>query len=83
MRLLVESVPLAGGILGAGMDEVRWPEPVRPDDVLKLQSIVLDLRPLKSRERYGMVKFRGRTLNQHDVAVQIVVGNLLVERRPL
>lgn len=83
MRLLVESVPLAGGILGAGMDEVRWPKPVRPDDVLRLRTIVLELRPLKSREGYGMVKFRGTTLNQHDEAVQIVVGNLVIERRPL
>jgi acyl dehydratase len=31
MRLLVDSdLKLAGGIVGAGFDEFRWPRPVRP-----------------------------------------------------
>src|SRR5207247_9425630 len=31
MRLLVDSgIDPAGGIIGAGFDEVRWPRPVRP-----------------------------------------------------
>jgi len=33
MKLLVEGgLPLAGGIIGAGVEEVRWPRPVRPGD---------------------------------------------------
>jgi acyl dehydratase len=33
MRLLVESeLGPAGGIVGVGFDEFRWPNPVRPDD---------------------------------------------------
>jgi acyl dehydratase len=35
MRLLVESeLKPAGGIVGAGFDEFRWPRPVRPGDEL-------------------------------------------------
>src|ERR1700757_1893852 len=35
MRLLVESeLRPAGGIIGVGFDEFRWPNPVRPDDTL-------------------------------------------------
>jgi len=50
MRLLVESeFKPAGGILGAGFDEFRWPSPVRPGDELHLESEILEMRPLKSR----------------------------------
>ena len=39
MRLLVESeLKPAGGIVGAGFDEFRWPHPVRPGDELRLES---------------------------------------------
>src|SRR5215470_20332761 len=42
MRLLVESeLRPAGGILGMGFDEFRWPKPVRPDDELHLDIEVL------------------------------------------
>src|SRR6185369_11370777 len=35
MKLLLDGgLPLAGGIIGAGVDEVRWPRPVRPGDRL-------------------------------------------------
>src|SRR3954467_9692902 len=45
MRLLVESeLKPAGGIVGAGFDEFRWPRPVRPGDELRLESEVLDVR---------------------------------------
>src|SRR4030095_7703973 len=36
MRLMVESeLKLAGGILGAGFDEFRWPRPGRPGGELR------------------------------------------------
>src|SRR2546425_650625 len=45
MRLLVESdFKPAGGIVGAGADEFRWPRPVRPGDELRIESEVLEVR---------------------------------------
>jgi acyl dehydratase len=83
MRLLVESdLKPAGGIVGAGFDEFRWPRPVRPGDELHLESEVLEVRPSKSRPDQGMIKVRTTTLNQNDQPVQISVGNLMVPRRP-
>ena len=39
MRLLVEGdLKPAGGIVGAGFDELRWPRPVRPGDELRVES---------------------------------------------
>ena len=83
MRLLVESeLRPAGGIVGAGFDEFRWPRPVRPGDELRVESEVLEVRPSKSRPEQGLIKVKTTTLNQNDEAVQISVGNLIVPRRP-
>src|SRR4051795_2174666 len=82
MRLLVESeLQPAGGIVGAGFDEFRWPAPVRPGDELRVEIEVLEVRPSKSRPDIGVVKIRTTTLNQQGEAVQVNVGNLMVPRR--
>jgi acyl dehydratase len=83
MRLLVESeLRPAGGIVGAGFDELRWPRPVRPGDELRVEVEVLEVRPSKTRPEQGVVKLRTTTLNQRSEAVQVSVGNLVVPRRP-
>lgn len=82
MRLLVESeFKPAGGIVGAGFDELRWPRPLRAGDELRVESEVLEVRPSKSRPDQGLVKLRTTTLNQDGEPVQISVGNVLVPRR--
>lgn len=84
MRLLVDSeFKPAGGIVGAGFDELRWPLPVRAGDELRVECEVLEVRPSKSRPEQGLVKLRTNTLNQNEEIVQISVGNLVVPRRPL
>ncbi|GJD51361.1 hypothetical protein OPKNFCMD_4115 [Methylobacterium crusticola] len=83
MRLLVEGAfRPAGGIIGAGMDELRWPRPLRPGDTIRLESEVLEVRPSRSRPAQGLAKVRTTTLNQHGEAVQVLVANLVVVRRP-
>lgn len=82
MRLLVASdLKPAGGIIGVGFDELRWPLPVRPGDELRVESEILEVRPLKSRADRGVVKVKTTTLNQRGEAVQVSVGNLFVPRR--
>jgi acyl dehydratase len=83
MRLLVDGgLPIAGGIIGAGVDEIRWPRPTRPGDTLRLITEVLDVRPSKSRPEQGLMKVRTTTFNQKDEPVQVMVSNLVVPRRP-
>lgn len=83
MRLMVDGgLPIAGGIIGAGMDELRWPAPVRPGDALTLRIEVLDVRPSQSRPDRGMAKVRTTTLNARGDIVQLLVANLVVPRRP-
>ncbi len=82
MRLLVgEAAPIAGGIIGAGA-EVAWPQPTRPDDVLRVRSEVLEIKPSRSRADRGMARLRCATLNQRGEVVQNMSCWLVVPRRP-
>jgi acyl dehydratase len=82
MRLLVETeLKPAGGFVGVGLDECRWPHPVRPGDELRVVCEVLEVRPSKSRPEQGLTKLRTTTLNQHDKPVLVYVVNLVVPRR--
>ena len=82
MRLLVEGeLKPAGGIIGLGFDELRWPKPVRPGDELHVDCEVLEVRSSKSQPGQGLIKVRTTTLNQKGEAVQISVVNLLVPSR--
>jgi acyl dehydratase len=82
MRLLVDSdLCIAGGLIGLGFEELRWPRPVRPGDELRVESLVLEKRESKSRPQQGLLKMRNTTINQHDEPVQLSVGTLIVPRR--
>ena len=82
MRLVVESeFKPAGGVVGASFEELRWPEPVRPGDELRVQTEVLETRTSASRPELGFVKVKVTTLNQAGKTVQLYIGNLVVLRR--
>ena len=83
MRLLVEGdIKVAGGLIGAGVEEIRWPRPVRPGDTLRVESEVLEVRPSGSRPDRGIVRVRSTTLNQDGEPVMVQVASLIVPRRP-
>ena len=82
MRLLVETgLNPAGGFVGAGLDECRWPRPVHPGDELHVECEVIEVRPSKSRPEQGLIKVRTTTLNQNDEAVLVYVVTMVVQRR--
>ena len=82
MRLLVQSdMHPAGGTIGAGGEDLKWPRPVRPGDVLHVEAEVLEMRPSKSRPELGIVKVRLTTYNQAGEPVQISTPVLMVQRR--
>lgn len=83
MRLFVESeFKPAGGVIGAGIEELKWPQPVRPGDELSIEAEIVEVRPLKSRSDQGMVKVRITTYNQRQEPVQVFVAKLVVSKRP-
>lgn len=82
MRLIVESrVKLAGGAIGMGIEEIKWPRPVRPGDRLRVRCEVVEARVSTSIPGRGIVKFRNTTINQNDEPVQVMTARMLVPRR--
>lgn len=56
MRLVVEHYLSHVASLGSpGVDEVRWPQPVRPGDTLRVRATVLDARRSHSKPDRGIV----------------------------
>ena len=57
MRLLVENYLAPESSLGsAGLDELRWPHPVRPGDTLRVRATVVESRRSLSKPDRGIVK---------------------------
>jgi acyl dehydratase len=81
MRLLVATLPVAGGLIGAG-GELAWPRPTRPGDVLRLVVTVESATPSRSRPDRGSIVTRNETLNQHGEQVQVLTVRMVVPRRP-
>jgi acyl dehydratase len=80
MRLIVDSVPIAGGLIGAGV-ELKWPQPTRPGDILAVTSEIVEMRASQSRPHIGIVKMRSMTRNQRGEVVQDLTSTMVVPRR--
>ena len=82
MRLLVESnLKPNGGLIGAGIEELKWPIPVYPGDELSLDIEVVDVRASKSKLDQGLVKIQVLTKNQNDRIVMSYVATLVVKAK--
>ncbi|WP_191577413.1 MaoC family dehydratase [Achromobacter insolitus] len=80
MKLLVESFPVARGVIGAGA-EVVWPQPTRPGDVVKVTSTVLSITPSRSKPDRAIVVVESVTSNQRDEPLQKLTSKVVVFRR--
>jgi acyl dehydratase len=81
MRLRVESISIAGGMIGAGVDEIRFMQPVRPGDALRTEAEILAVRRSSSRPSFGVVRSRTLVLNQRDETVMRSIVNFLAPLR--
>ena len=81
MRLRVESIHIAGGMIGAGVEEIRWMQPVRPGDSLRTEAEILNVRHSNSRPEYGIVRSRTLVFNQRDELVMRSIVNFLAPLR--
>ena len=81
MRLRVQSLRVSGGMIGAGAEEMRWTEPVRPGDTLRTEIEVTGLRITRSRPEYGVVTTTTNCYNQHNKVVLRATVNFLAPRR--
>ena len=81
MRLFVKTLNFAEGAIGLGVDELRWPHAVRPGDMLRVETEILETRLSKSRPNVGVIRLRNVTLNQRNEPVQTMSASALVPRR--
>ena len=70
MRLAADAF-LAGSesYASPGLAYIKWPHPVRPNDVLRLQVNVLDSRASKSNPSLGILRWRWQLFNAADTEV--------------
>jgi acyl dehydratase len=81
MRMLVESVPLADGLVGAEV-QLAWPKPTRPGMTLHVVSEVVDIVPSRSKPHMAMVTMRNETRNEDGDVLQLFTVKMPVFKRP-
>jgi acyl dehydratase len=83
MSLVVRSGPnIVNGLVGLGVERIRWPVPARPGDTLRVEIKVQEITPSQSKPGWGVVKFLWRTLNQNGNVVQEAHPSCWVQARP-
>ena len=78
----MQRLNFAEGAIGLGVDELRWPNAVRPGDTLQVETEILEARDSGSKPRFGVIKLRNVTTNQRGETVQTMTAHALVPRRP-
>src|SRR5215470_17997256 len=81
MRLFVQTLNFAEGAIGLGVDELRWPNAVRPGDLLTVETHIIKMRLSKSRPGHGIIRLRNVTTNQRSDVVQTMLASAMVPRR--
>lgn len=79
MRLMVGSIPIAGGLVGAGA-EISWSRPTKPGDQLHVESEIVELRPSTRNLGRGTALVRSTTKNQDGKTVQVITSKIVVPR---
>jgi acyl dehydratase len=82
MRLMVTNFLQDTASLGSpGLEGIKWLKPVFPDDVLRLQTTVLETKPMGRRPDVGMTRNLGEMFNQQGDKVLHMEGWGMFRRR--
>jgi acyl dehydratase len=82
MQLAVTTVLRDSESIGSpGVEQIKWPHPVRPGDELRLRMEVLESRVSRSGT-VGVVRWRWLLINQADTTVLDLVATSLFEIPP-
>jgi acyl dehydratase len=84
MRMVVDHyVSRVASLASPGVDELRWPAPVRPGDSLRLRTTILEARRSRSKPDRGLVRTQVELLNQHgQIVLSLAAMNLIRLRNP-
>ena len=82
MNLLVEHFISPLSSMGSpGLDEVRWPRPVRPGDVLRIRVSVIEKRRSVSKPDRGLLRLRQECINQRGETVMSLTSMVFCKCR--
>jgi acyl dehydratase len=66
-----------------GVDELRWPVPLRPGDSVRLRATILESRLSRTKPDRGIVRTRGQLINSSDEDVlRLDLINIFARRQP-
>src|SRR5947207_292227 len=83
MRLFAEHfLSPASSLASPGIDELRWLQPVRPGDVLRLRVSIAEARRSRSKPDQGIIRSLVEVLNQHGEVVMTLRPISLIRCRP-
>jgi acyl dehydratase len=84
MRLFAEHcLSQVASLASPGVDEIRWPAPVRPGDSLRLRATIVEARRSRSKPDRGLVRSHAQLINQdHETVLTLIAMNLLRARNP-
>jgi acyl dehydratase len=83
MRLVVDNFLPHDGLAAPGIDELRWPRPVRPGDTLTLHATVQDARRSRTKPDRGLIHSLLEVLNQDgEVVMSMKPMNFVRVRHP-
>ena len=80
MRMLVECVPLANGLVGAEL-QLSWPRPTRPGMTLQVFSEIVEIKPSRSKPNMAIVTMRNETRDENGEALQVFTVKMPVFTR--
>jgi acyl dehydratase len=82
MRLMVTNFLCETSCLGSpGLEGIKWLKPVYPGDTLRLQSTMLETKPMGKRPDVGMTRNLWEMFNQHGDKVLHMEGWGMFRRR--
>jgi acyl dehydratase len=75
------AIPGAATTGAMGFDDLKWLKPVRPGDILSVESRVKEKIDAANRHGTGIVKIESRVLDQRNEAVMSLTSLVLYRRR--
>ncbi|MEG0285966.1 MULTISPECIES: MaoC family dehydratase [Vagococcus] len=79
MKLWIDSIPFEKGAIGLGVN-LAWNKPVRPGDVLHVESTIKEINPSKSRPDRIYMVIESKAIDQDGLVCETMTANLMTFR---
>ena len=81
--MIVNVIAKSANLGGPGMEQIRWPVPVRPGDRLTTSVTVASVHPSRTKPDRGLVTFDVAVENQTSTTVMTMQFCVMLRKRPL